>query len=84
MDEVRALGLSHSLEGDDRLFRAHGHTLAEIFILRQGMFPRIPDIVVWPCKLPAPQFINRVDTLKSWTVEEVLCVSVVVGILCMY
>ncbi|KAK8390152.1 hypothetical protein O3P69_013013 [Scylla paramamosain] len=48
LEEVQALGLSHSLEGEDRLFRAHGHTLAEIFTLREGMFPRIPDLVVWP------------------------------------
>ncbi|XP_048779948.2 alkyldihydroxyacetonephosphate synthase, peroxisomal-like [Ostrea edulis] len=32
----------------DRLFRAHGHTLHEIFVLREGMFDRIPDLVAWP------------------------------------
>jgi len=45
--EVEKLGISHSVRGDDRLFRSHGHTLHEIFYLRHGKFPRIPDIVVW-------------------------------------
>lgn len=48
MSEVETQGIAHSLDGEDRLFRAHGHTLAEIFTLREGMFPRIPDLVVWP------------------------------------
>ncbi|CAL8122885.1 unnamed protein product [Orchesella dallaii] len=42
--------ITYSLDGSDRLFRAHGHTLHEIFQLRTGKFPRIPDIVVWPEK----------------------------------
>lgn len=50
LDEVQTLGVTHSLDGEDRVFRAHGHTLAEIFTLREGMFPRIPDLVVWPSK----------------------------------
>lgn len=48
LEGVKTLGITHSLEGEDRLFRAHGHTLAEIFVLREGMFPRIPDLVIWP------------------------------------
>ncbi|XP_071523561.1 alkyldihydroxyacetonephosphate synthase, peroxisomal isoform X2 [Panulirus ornatus] len=48
LDEVQNLGITHSLDGEDRVFRAHGHTLAEIFTLREGMFPRIPDLVTWP------------------------------------
>ena len=43
--------IEHSLSGEDRLFRAHGHTLAEIFVLREGIFKRMPDIVLWPSKL---------------------------------
>ena len=27
-----------------------GHTLHEVFVLREGRFARIPDAVVWPCK----------------------------------
>ncbi|PIK46848.1 Alkyldihydroxyacetonephosphate synthase, peroxisomal [Apostichopus japonicus] len=47
-NEIRQSGMSFSLDGQDRLFRAHGHTLQEIFILRMGRFDRIPDIVIWP------------------------------------
>lgn len=38
----------HSSDAQDRLFRSHGHTLHEIITLRNGVFKRIPDIVVWP------------------------------------
>ncbi|CAL4068319.1 unnamed protein product, partial [Meganyctiphanes norvegica] len=48
MSEFEQLGISYSTDNEDRLFRAHGHTLAEIFTLRQGMFPRVPDLVAWP------------------------------------
>uniref|UniRef100_A0A1I8GBL3 Alkylglycerone-phosphate synthase n=2 Tax=Macrostomum lignano TaxID=282301 RepID=A0A1I8GBL3_9PLAT len=48
MSAIRQLGLSHSDAGPDRLFRGHGHTLEEMFTLREGMFPRLPDLVVWP------------------------------------
>ncbi|XP_068211403.1 alkyldihydroxyacetonephosphate synthase, peroxisomal-like [Palaemon carinicauda] len=48
LEAVKDLGITHSMDGEDRLFRAHGHTLAEIFVLREGMFPRIPDLVIWP------------------------------------
>ncbi|XP_076032188.1 alkyldihydroxyacetonephosphate synthase [Oratosquilla oratoria] len=46
--KLNDLGLNTSIDGEDRLFRAHGHTLAEVFTLRGGMFERIPDLVVWP------------------------------------
>ena len=47
---MRALSLPFSLAGPDRLFRAHGHTLAEIYALRTKAqaVGRIPDVVVWP------------------------------------
>nr|CAD7266148.1 unnamed protein product [Timema shepardi] len=48
LSALEALGLPHSLSGVDRLVRAHGHALNEIFMLREGRFPRIPDLVVWP------------------------------------
>ncbi|KAL1496997.1 hypothetical protein ABEB36_008030 [Hypothenemus hampei] len=32
----------------DRVVRAHGHTLNDMFILKFGKFERIPDIVIWP------------------------------------
>nr|CAD7420114.1 unnamed protein product [Timema poppensis] len=48
LSDLEALGLPHSLSGVDRLVRAHGHALNEMFMLREGRFPRIPDLVVWP------------------------------------
>lgn len=48
LELIKKLDVSYSLEGIDRLFRAHGHTLSEVFTLRTGIFDRIPDIVLWP------------------------------------
>ncbi|XP_047366255.1 alkyldihydroxyacetonephosphate synthase [Vespa velutina] len=48
LDSINRLNIDHSLKGIDRLIRAHGHTLREIFVLRYGMFKRIPDIILWP------------------------------------
>ncbi|XP_072021273.1 alkyldihydroxyacetonephosphate synthase, peroxisomal-like [Amphiura filiformis] len=48
LDDLQKTGISFSLDGQDRLFRAHGHTLHDIFTLREGRFERIPDIVIWP------------------------------------
>lgn len=48
MEDLKKSGISYSFEGLDRLFRAHGHTLHDIALLRAGSFPRIPDVVAWP------------------------------------
>uniref|UniRef100_F1M9Q8 Alkylglycerone-phosphate synthase n=1 Tax=Rattus norvegicus TaxID=10116 RepID=F1M9Q8_RAT len=48
LQELKEAHISYSQDADDRVFRAHGHCLHEIFLLREGMFERIPDIVVWP------------------------------------
>ncbi|XP_075685625.1 alkyldihydroxyacetonephosphate synthase, peroxisomal isoform X1 [Rhinoderma darwinii] len=48
VQDIRAIGVSFSQDVEDRVFRAHGHCLHEMFALREGMFKRIPDIVVWP------------------------------------
>ncbi|XP_050404817.1 alkyldihydroxyacetonephosphate synthase, peroxisomal [Patella vulgata] len=48
LEELKQAGVSLSDDCQDRLFRAHGHTLHEIFTLREGKFERIPDLVVWP------------------------------------
>ncbi|XP_065322931.1 alkyldihydroxyacetonephosphate synthase, peroxisomal-like isoform X2 [Gordionus sp. m RMFG-2023] len=41
--------ISYSLDFEDCLFRAHGHTLEEIYTLRtDGTVKKLPDIVVWP------------------------------------
>ncbi|XP_071788558.1 alkyldihydroxyacetonephosphate synthase, peroxisomal-like [Asterias amurensis] len=45
---IQRAGVSFSFDPQDRLFRAHGHTLEEIFALREGTFERVPDIVLWP------------------------------------
>ncbi|XP_043266484.1 alkyldihydroxyacetonephosphate synthase [Venturia canescens] len=48
---VRAIeqrNIDYSIDGPDRLFRGHGHTLREMVQLKQGSFERIPDIIVWP------------------------------------
>ncbi|XP_053607692.1 alkyldihydroxyacetonephosphate synthase [Plodia interpunctella] len=37
-----------SVEGMDRLIRAHGQTLRDITNLRGNKFERIPDAVIWP------------------------------------
>ncbi|PSN47945.1 Alkyldihydroxyacetonephosphate synthase [Blattella germanica] len=48
LDELQRLQISFSMDSMDRLMRAHGHTLHDIYVLREGMFDRIPDIVAWP------------------------------------
>ncbi|GFG39261.1 hypothetical protein Cfor_04943, partial [Coptotermes formosanus] len=48
LDELRRLQISVSVDGVDRLIRSHGHTLHDIFVLREGTFERIPDVVAWP------------------------------------
>jgi len=47
---IEELRIDHSTDGVDRLFRAHGHTVREVYLLKCGTFERIPDIVVWPSK----------------------------------
>lgn len=37
-----------SFDAQERLHRGHGHTLQEIYALRNGSMPRVPDAVVWP------------------------------------
>ncbi|XP_037082759.1 alkyldihydroxyacetonephosphate synthase, peroxisomal-like [Pollicipes pollicipes] len=45
---LTAAGISHSVAGDDRLWRSHGHTMHEIFALRSASLPPLVDVVVWP------------------------------------
>mmetsp|Transcript_21955 Transcript_21955/g.57325 ORF Transcript_21955/g.57325 Transcript_21955/m.57325 type:complete len:629 (-) Transcript_21955:93-1979(-) len=48
---IKAVEGSHgglSFDGEDRLFRSHGHTCQEIWALRHGRPGRIPDAVIWP------------------------------------
>jgi alkyldihydroxyacetonephosphate synthase len=46
----------------DRLFRAHGHTLHDIALLRGGQFLRIPDVVVWPGEYC---FLKKIVTISN-------------------
>ncbi|ENN71142.1 hypothetical protein HUJ04_007585 [Dendroctonus ponderosae] len=46
--QLKSLHISYSVDVLDRVVRAHGHTLHDIFILRNGRFTRIPDLVLWP------------------------------------
>jgi alkyldihydroxyacetonephosphate synthase len=39
---------SISFDGYVRVFHSHGHTLEEIFALRNAMLPRVVDVVIWP------------------------------------
>lgn len=48
LSELNDTAITHSFDGQDRIFRAHGHLMHEIFTLREGRFERMPDIVVWP------------------------------------
>ncbi|XP_054168040.1 alkyldihydroxyacetonephosphate synthase, peroxisomal-like [Oppia nitens] len=48
MNDLLKTSIAHSFDASDRLFRSHGHTLHEIFTLREHKFKRVPDIVVWP------------------------------------
>lgn len=48
LEAIQELKIEYSTKGIDRLVRAHGHTLRDIYLLRHGSFKRVPDIVVWP------------------------------------
>lgn len=48
IQEMKKLSIDVSDIGDERLFRAHGQSLHDIWTLRCGQFERIPDLVIWP------------------------------------
>lgn len=48
MNDIIERKISYSTSGEDRLIRSHGQTLADVFALREAIFSRIPDIIVWP------------------------------------
>lgn len=58
-DKMKSLNILYSDSGEDRLIRAHGQTLYDIHTLREGTFPRIPDLVVWPrCHADVVQIVK--------------------------
>ncbi|MGH0152141.1 UNVERIFIED_CONTAM: hypothetical protein FKN15_021962 [Acipenser sinensis] len=48
VQDLKGTAIPFSCETEDRIFRAHGHCLHEVFALREGKFERVPDLVVWP------------------------------------
>ncbi|XP_041119372.1 alkyldihydroxyacetonephosphate synthase, peroxisomal-like [Polyodon spathula] len=48
VQDLKGTAIPFSHETEDRIFRAHGHCLHEVFALREGKFERVPDLVVWP------------------------------------
>lgn len=69
LEAIGKLEIDYSLEGIDRLVRAHGHTLREIFLLRHGSFQRIPDIVLWP-----KSHEDVVEIVKICTKYQAVCI----------
>jgi len=59
IQELKQTTISYSDDPHDRLLRAHGHTMDELFILRYGQFERIPDLVVWPGKIIKFVLLNQ-------------------------
>ncbi|KAG5332303.1 ADAS synthase, partial [Acromyrmex heyeri] len=59
LEVIKELMIDYSTDGVDRLFRAHGHTLREIYLLKCSSFQRIPDIVLWPkCHEDVVKIVN--------------------------
>lgn len=48
LQACKSMNLEISQSGEDRLQRAHGQTLHDIYTLRRGKFKKIPDVVIWP------------------------------------
>lgn len=45
---LQNLNITLSSAPADRVFRSHGHTMHEVWALRNGTFNRMPDLVAWP------------------------------------
>lgn len=48
LSKIKSLNIDYSIDNEDRLVRAHGHTLHDIYTLRESFFERIPDLILWP------------------------------------
>ncbi|XP_046855543.1 alkyldihydroxyacetonephosphate synthase, peroxisomal-like [Xenia sp. Carnegie-2017] len=68
LKSVRDMGFDHSMHGHERLFRSHGHTCHEIYLLRHGKIPRLPDIVIWP------RHHNEVEKVVSLANKHDVCI----------
>lgn len=62
LDEFKGLGISFSVEGLDRLIRARGQALRDIFIIKADKIKRLPDVVVWPtCHEEVVEIVKLAD-----------------------
>eukprot|EP00064_Thunnus_orientalis_P016181 superscaffoldBa00003152_g16244 len=77
VDDLKSTSIPFSHDAEDRVFRAHGHCLHEIFALREGKFGRIPDMVVWPIML---LFVIHLQNRILWIDEKNLTAHVEAGI----
>jgi len=50
LSKIEGQYLKLSFEAADRLFHGHGHTCEDVWRLRYGSIPRLPDAVIWPGK----------------------------------
>jgi alkyldihydroxyacetonephosphate synthase len=48
VESIKSFKIDHSLDGMDRLIRSHGQTVHDVYIVRNGLYKRIPDIILWP------------------------------------
>nr|CAI5824234.1 unnamed protein product [Callosobruchus analis] len=59
LQHLENLCISYSIDVMDRVVRAHGQTLHDMFTLRNSVFERIPDVVVWPtCHTDVVNLVN--------------------------
>ena len=56
-----------TVDDEERLRHGHGHTQEEMYAIKFGSFPRIPDIVVWPTEE------DEVQALIELASKENLC-----------
>lgn len=69
LNAIKELKIDYSIDDIDRLFRAHGHTLREIYLLKHGSFERLPDIVLWP-----KSHDDVVKIVNMCTRHDVVCI----------
>jgi alkyldihydroxyacetonephosphate synthase len=68
LNEFKKLKILSSDDPQDRLFRAHGHTMDELFMLRYGKYERIPDLVVWPANQDEVEQIVNLSVKHNVTI----------------
>lgn len=62
LNTLISLGIPYSTKVIDRVIRAHGQTLNDIYTLRNSCFERIPDIILWPtCHDDVVKIVNAAN-----------------------